>query len=185
MALSIRRVVTGHDNDGHAVVQDDRVLPVSSRVGVWFTGPGPARNDGDAPITTHPAKLEPPSGGTTLRIVELAPLSSLPKESEEAKQRRAHEKFVEFEALHTLIPGRAGLHRSKTLDYIIVLDGELTCVLDDGDVTLHTGDILIQRGTAHTWENRGNHPVKYVVMMVDAQELDLRSVGNHGERGQR
>ena len=102
MALSIRRLVTGHDADGNAVVQDDRVLPVSNRVGVWFTGPGPSLNDSDAPITSHPAKLEPPPGGSTLRIVELQPLASLPKESDEVKERRAHEKFAQFQALHTL-----------------------------------------------------------------------------------
>jgi quercetin dioxygenase-like cupin family protein len=166
-------VVTGHDQNGNAVVHDDRVLPASARVGVWFTGPHAARNDADAPITTHPSKLEPPPGGTTLRIVELQPLSSLPDLDEEERQRQAHQKFAEFEALHTLIPGRPGLHRSKTLDYIIVLDGELTCVLDKGDVTLRTGDILIQRGTAHTWENRSDRPVKYVVVMVDAEKLDV------------
>lgn len=175
MTFRLRRVVTGHDAAGRSIVQDDRLLPETSRAGVWFTGPGPARNQWDDPITSHPKKLEPPRGGTTFRIVESPPLSAMPKLSEAERLKRIHDAFAAMEATHTLVESdhHPGMHRSKTLDYMVLLKGEVTLILDEGEVTLHPGDVVVQRGTSHSWENRGSKPAKWVMIMVDAEPLSL------------
>ncbi|MSO65724.1 MAG: cupin domain-containing protein [Alphaproteobacteria bacterium] len=173
MPISVRRVVTGHDAAGRSRVTDDRILPVAARVGVWFTGPGPSRNGDNAAITSHPTKLEPPAGGTTLRIVEAMPEQAGETLSHAEKRLRSRERFRAMDAEHVLVESdkHPNMHRSKTTDYIILLEGELTLILDDGEVVVRPNDIVIQRGTAHAWVNRGWSPARWIVVMVDAEAL--------------
>lgn len=175
MPSKIRRVVTGHDARGRSRVIDDRVLPEAARVGIWFTGPGPSRNDDSRALDFHPTKLEPPPGGSTLRINEAMPDQGGDSLSFAEKKEKTRERFRAMDAEHCLVESakHPNMHRSKTTDYILVLQGELTLILDEGETVLKAGDVVIQRGTSHAWVNRGTALARWYVIMVDAEPLPL------------
>ena len=136
MALQIRRVVTGHDASGRAVVKIDEVAKnlLSSRPGatawvVWTTEGFPADNTGeeDAGLRKTGTTLD---NGTVFRILELAP-GVTPRN-----------------------------HRTDSIDYAVVMSGEVDMELDDTTVHLKAGDVLVQRGTIHNWVNRGTEPLR-------------------------
>ena len=169
----IRRVVTGHDAQGRAVVFMDgpaaSVLHRPSRPGValtdlWATDGTPAaRADGD-PVD-RPVVLHPPPGGTVFRIIQFDP---------EDPAALAHADGVTaFETMGAAGAVVAGarhpyMHRTDTVDYAVVLQGSITMLLDDEDVELTTGDVVIQNGTSHAWANRGRAPCLVAVVLVDA-----------------
>ncbi|WP_433788556.1 cupin domain-containing protein [Actinoplanes sp. CA-252034] len=150
-----RRVVTGHTADGVSVVVSDGPVPVSRELPddgvsfheIWNTEGAPARItavEADEP-TARTLAVPPPPRGTRIRINEFAP---------------GH-------------LGDRGLqspvHRTASIDYGIVLDGEITLVLDDSEVLLRTGDVVVQRGTDHAWANRGTVPARVVFVLVDGE----------------
>jgi quercetin dioxygenase-like cupin family protein len=148
-----RRVVTGHDARGVAkVLIDDRATNARSRDGsvvstlVWCTDATPAPIGLGEEIEDMGARMlgtPPPENGTRFCVIEFAPGS----ESE--------------------------LHRTETLDYAIVLDGEIEMPLDEEVVQLRAGDIVVQRGTNHAWRNRGNVPARVAFVLIDALPLGI------------
>jgi quercetin dioxygenase-like cupin family protein len=149
MALQIRRVVTGHDASGRAVVKIDEVAKnlVSSRPGattcvVWTTESFPVDNTGeeDAGLRKTGTTLD---NGTVFRILELAP-GVTPRN-----------------------------HRTDSIDYAIVTSGEVDMELDDTKVHLKAGDVLVQRGTIHNWVNRGTEPCVIAFVLVAAKPVTI------------
>jgi quercetin dioxygenase-like cupin family protein len=149
MAPNIRRVVTGHDAAGKAVVVSDGVMDVwrSPRPGsagcvFWTSDRAPADNStqqdraGVDPKTCHPF-------GSVLRIIEYQP-GCAPR-----------------------------VHRTATLDYAFVLSGEIDMDLDDGSVHLAAGDVLIQRGTIHNWVNNGVQPCVIAFVLIGANPVEV------------
>jgi quercetin dioxygenase-like cupin family protein len=142
----VRRVVTGHDANGKAVVIDDVLL---ESVGIpsgdarftviWATPSAPVDNDDTADGRDHVTDLTLP-GGSVLRVVDMMPGQ------------------------------RAPMHRTNSLDYGIVLSGEIELVLDDGAATLvEAGGIIIQRGTIHSWYNpSADVPARIAFVLLDA-----------------
>jgi len=183
---SIRRVITGHDKAGKAIVLSDGPVPTVHgnpiRPGqlsfeVWKTHATPAPIAADEPEpTTGPRSLQPPRNGTVLRI------SVVPPETEETRRltpEQARELFRKSGAGDASTYGRGGrhpmMHRTETVDYAVVLEGEITLILDEEEVQLKTGDVVIQRGTSHAWSNRSGKPVKMLYVLIDgdfAPELD-------------
>ena len=178
MATAIRRVVTGHDKGGKAVVLSDGPVPAVHgnpiRPGqisfeVWKTAAMPVPLAGEEPEpTTGPRTLHPPARGTLLRI------SEVPPEGEATRNltpEQARELFRKSGAGEASTYGRGGrhpmMHRTETLDYAVVLDGEITLLLDEGEVRLGTGDVVIQRGTNHAWSNRSGKPVRMLYVLID------------------
>jgi quercetin dioxygenase-like cupin family protein len=182
----IRRVVTGHDKNGKAIVLSDGPVPTVHsnpiRPGqmsfeVWKTHamPVPLAADESEP-TAGPRSLRPPSKGTVFRI------SIVPPESEETRKltpEQAQELFRKSGAGEASTFGKGGrhpmMHRTETVDYAVVLEGEITLLLDEGDVQLKAGDVVIQRGTSHAWSNRSGKNVKMLYVLIDgdfAPELD-------------
>ena len=170
MAQQIRRVVTGHDTQGRSVFIMDGVKQVAEagRFGVdvtelWETGAAPACNDGSADPTDHPRRLAPPANGTVFRIVEYQP-DSIRGQADPA----AH--FGAMQASEARDPHARhfGFHRTHTVDYAIVLSGEIFAMMDEGEVQLKAGDVLIQRGTNHAWSNRSDRPATIAFILVDA-----------------
>jgi mannose-6-phosphate isomerase-like protein (cupin superfamily) len=169
----VRRVVTGHDAQGRAVVAMDgpapNVLHRPSRPGValtdlWATSDPPtARADGD-PVD-RPVVLPPPPGGTVFRIVQFDPED--PRALARADGRAA---FADLGAAgHAVASQRHPyMHRTDTVDYAVVLRGSITMLLDDEDVELSAGDVVIQNGTNHAWSNRGQAPCLMAFVLVDA-----------------
>ena len=174
MPQRIRRVVTGHDKDGQSIfVMDGKapnVLEMASMPGValtdlWRTRSSPASNAGNADAATGRIKLEPPAEGTILRIVEFPPDSAWRK-SADAKAAFAS---IGAGGAPDHESGDAMMHATATVDYIIVLKGEIWAILDKGEKLLKQGDILIQRGTNHSWSVRTREPCIIAAVLIGAR----------------
>jgi quercetin dioxygenase-like cupin family protein len=145
----VRRVVTGHDGQGRAVVTiDEPVKNVQSmRAGasasvIWTTGTIPADNSSpeDGAARTVSTAL---AGGSVFRVIEY-------------------------------MPGVAPrMHRTDSIDYAVVISGEIDMQLDDSEVHLKAGDVLVQRGTVHNWINRGDKPCIMAFVLVDAKPVSI------------
>ena len=146
MTLRLRRVVTGHDANGKAIITiDEMCKPVSPRTGVsasvvWTSEGFPVDNNGDADEakrqtgTTH-------DNGTVFRVIEFA-------------------------------PGNAGRnHRTDSIDYACVLSGEIDMDIDGAEVHLKAGDVMVQRGTIHNWINRGREPCVIAFVLIAAHPV--------------
>jgi quercetin dioxygenase-like cupin family protein len=154
-SLQIRRVVTGHDADGKALIVQDKladnviVMP-SGHAGalMWAADADLARVNGTIDGGADPGKrklpgIAPPEGGHVFRILQLAPGKS------------------------------AFMHRTDTIDYCIVMKGECVMKLDgDEEVAMAAGDVLVQRGTWHGWENRGDEPCQLAFILIRAEAPD-------------
>jgi mannose-6-phosphate isomerase-like protein (cupin superfamily) len=185
MIWKVRRVVTGHDARGRSVFLQDRhaknvkqmaSMPGLALTDLWETEGPLASNEGKADAAARPVRLEPPRGGTILRIVEFPPDS---KWRHRADARAA---FDSIGAGHA--PDRASadpmMHKTATVDYIIVLKGEIHAIMDRGEVKLKAGDILIQRGTNHSWSVRGRKPCIIAAVLVSAKPV--AAAGRAGAR---
>jgi quercetin dioxygenase-like cupin family protein len=150
--VTTRRIVTGHAPDGRSIVIEDaavphvRTLPGARFDEIWATGAAPER------LTLVPAieptrpdpTIAPPAGGSTIRIIEFAPGMVSP------------------------------MHRTRTLDYGIVLTGEMAMLLSDQEVVVRAGDVVVQRGTDHAWANRSALPARMAFVLIDASfDADL------------
>jgi len=174
MARTIRRVVTGHDDDGRAVcVSDDMasdILQRPNRPGVtltnlWKCDTSPAEYDGKEETLEGPFILHPPKGGSVFRIVEFEP-----EDPEVMKTLDGKAAFAEMGAGDAVVEDARHpfMHRTNTVDYAVVLSGEITMLLDDSDVLLKAGDVVVQRGTNHAWSNRGKVTCQIAFVLVDA-----------------
>ena len=174
----VRRVVTGHDKNGKAVVISDGIAP-SERANpfvpgmrssdIWKTTAMPVpltRVEPDP--TTGPRDFVPPMG-TKIRISEIPPdtevLNLTPEQAREMFKHSGSNLTSTFErgGRHPM------MHRSESIDYAVVLDGELTLVLDEEDVQLKAGDVVIQRGTNHSWSNRSGKLARILYILIDGR----------------
>jgi quercetin dioxygenase-like cupin family protein len=176
----VRRVVTGHDKNGKAIVIEDGLAPsVRSNplrpghisIDLWRTNTAPVPLAGVEPDpTAGPRKIHPDPRGTVLRISEVAPESEAIRNLTPEKARELF-KAMGNESASTF--GRGGshplMHRTETVDYAVVLDGEIYLVLDEGEVKLTTGDVVIQRGTNHAWSNRSGKSVRMLYVLIDGE----------------
>ena len=149
MTLQFRRVITGHDANGRAVVTIDEVAKniVSGRPGalasvVWTTDSFPVNNDGTADEGQRKVGTTL-KNGTVFRMIEFSPGVA------------------------------ARNHRTDSIDYIVVISGEIDMELDDSVVQLKAGDVMVQRGTIHNWVNRGTAPCVIAVVLVDAKPVEV------------
>jgi quercetin dioxygenase-like cupin family protein len=157
--FKIRRVVTGHDQQGRAVVTVDEICknivsrrPQHQSCVVWSTGSFPADNSDDALDGAARSVASTDPDGTVFRVVEFQP-GVAPRN-----------------------------HRTESIDYAVVLSGEIEMELEGTTVRLRAGDVLVQRGTIHNWVNRGTHPCVIAFVLVAAVPVaragkTLRAVG--------
>ena len=148
MALRVRRVITGHDAAGRAIVQTDEVAqhtfvgrPGATACNVWTTEGFPANNDGSADAGLRKTGLTLPNG-SIFRVIEFAPGVA------------------------------ARNHRTSSVDYIVVMAGEIDMELDGSTVHLEAGDVMVQRGTIHNWVNHGTAPCVLAVVLIDAKPVE-------------
>ncbi|HET9043844.1 MAG TPA: cupin domain-containing protein [Burkholderiales bacterium] len=179
MIWRVRRVLTGHDAAGKSIVLMDGLAPnikeMASMPGLaltdlWETRGAPARNTGSADNAARPVRLEPPKNGTILRIVEFPPDSQW---RDRADARAAFDSIGAGHApdTHSADPM---MHKTATVDYIIVLKGEIYAIMDKGETLLKPGDILVQRGTNHSWSVRGTEPCIIAAILVSAAPLGAK-----------
>jgi quercetin dioxygenase-like cupin family protein len=149
MAVQVRRVVTGHDARGRAVVKIDEVSknitsnrPGASACVVWTTESFPVNNtdDADEGLRKVGTTLK---NGTVFRVIEFAP-GVAPRN-----------------------------HRTDSIDYAVVVSGEIDMEVEDAVVHLKAGDVLVQRGTIHNWVNRGTQPCVMAFILIDAKPVDV------------
>jgi len=177
---TFRRIVTGHNKEGKAVIVSDAPPVISQLIGgpggptffeVWHTLETPALIHPQPDETDEKALVLPPPGnGTRIRVIEFPP------EGEEIRKLTAADAAAKFksmgdekasttndEAPHPL------MHRTKTVDYGIVLEGEITLVLDRGETTIQAGDVVIQNGTNHAWANRSGKICRMAFVLIDGE----------------
>ncbi|WP_395700173.1 cupin domain-containing protein [Aquabacterium sp.] len=173
----IHRVVTGHDAEGKAVVASNGPLPKVAEITaipgtvfheVWATSGTPAPVDNGPDPTAGPLMLPPPKQGTRIRFVDIPPDSA---EFLAHGAQRMGEAFAQIgdAAASTVKAGSPHplMHRTESVDYGIVIDGEMTLVLDDSEVLLKPGSVVVQRGTNHAWANRSGRPCRMLFVLVD------------------
>jgi mannose-6-phosphate isomerase-like protein (cupin superfamily) len=172
----VRRVVTTHDKSGKSVVMSDSMIglyahePLAAS-GVrqfvfWLTESAPARTT-EEDVGARKVKIPPPPRGTIFRMVDFPP-----EHPGVAKLPLDHMAKILGDVHHdTGHPSRHPfMHRTKTVDYIIVMSGEIDMLLDEGEVHLKAGDVLVQQSTNHSWVNRGTEICRLCVILVDAAD---------------
>ncbi|OGA27725.1 MAG: hypothetical protein A3I01_11005 [Betaproteobacteria bacterium RIFCSPLOWO2_02_FULL_65_24] len=178
MSKAIRRVVSGHNAEGKSAFILDGPAPHTYTRGpgsavvteLWETRSTPADNRGDEDPTNHPYRLPPPRGGSVFRVIEYPPDSQRLAALE--CERSAHDDGSgRGAALDRGNPRHPGFHKTSSLDYVIVLSGEIYALMEEGEVLLRTGDVLVQRGTNHAWSNRAEEPAYLAFVLIDAQPL--------------
>ena len=178
MTHQIRRVVTGHDEKGRAIVISDGPAPsvhVNKNerdwfsVDIWRTHEMPAKivAKTEEP-TAGPRRQMPTANGTVLRI------NSFPPESEAVRAMTPADSLRVFEGLgnpKAATFGKGGrhpmMHRTESVDYALILSGEITMLLDDEEVLLKAGDVVVQCGTNHAWSNRSKAPCLVAFILID------------------
>jgi mannose-6-phosphate isomerase-like protein (cupin superfamily) len=176
MKAAIRRVVTGHTKDRKSTVLIDGILPSTPSAHehfIWTTGSTPADNSGSSDAAQAPHRLEPEANGSMFRVVEIPPKSILAGLSAEQKENYFRDVFAGLDASHCRVDTSRspGMHKTSTIDYVMVLRGEITLLLDEGEATLNAGDVVVQRGTNHDWVVRGSEPAVIAVVMLSAQPV--------------
>jgi hypothetical protein len=183
MQAPFRRIVTGHDAEGRAIIQEDAPPPRVQRIGgefgpmfyeVWNTRATPAPID-RASGEPHEDGiiLAPPRHGTRIRVLDIPPedprIAALTPE-------QAHAHFAEIGAgdasSHGAGSRHAFMHRTETIDYGIVLEGEVVLIMDEGETVVRAGDIVIQRGTNHGWANRSGSNCRIAFILIDGRFED-------------
>jgi mannose-6-phosphate isomerase-like protein (cupin superfamily) len=168
-----RRVLTATDDNGKSYVLSDGTASNFKEMAgmdglyltdLWETKGPRANNNGTDDAAARPVHLEPPDGGTILRIVEFPP------DKNWRGKRDVSSAFSSIEAGHAPVSGHDDpmMHITRTVDYIIVLQGEIYAVMDKGETLLRQGDVLVQRGTNHSWHNRSDQPCVIAAVLVSA-----------------
>ena len=174
MARPVRRVITGHSKDGRSTVLADGPAPnVKQRAAgnastlLWLTEECPADISGNSDRAARDVAVPPPPRGSIFRIAEFPPHTG--------GEVRDHETVLRDFGIGADVarghpPRHPAIHRTRTIDYVIVLEGEIDLLLDDGEVRLAAGDVVVQRGTNHAWINRGATICRLGMVFIDAEE---------------
>ncbi|AOJ94827.1 cupin domain-containing protein [Burkholderia multivorans] len=174
---TIQRIVTGHDADGRAVIVSQGTLPTVVEIAaipgtvfheVWSTSGSPAPIDNGPDPTVSPLMLPPPKQGTRFRFVDIPPDTSELLARGASRMQDAFAQIGDAQASTV----RAGsphplMHRTESIDYGVVIEGEVTLILDDSEVALAAGSVVIQRGTNHAWANRSDRPCRMLFVLID------------------
>jgi mannose-6-phosphate isomerase-like protein (cupin superfamily) len=176
MVTKIRRIVTGHDAEGRSTVLFDGYAPnvkeMESMPGLaltdlWETDTSPVDNRSTVDAVARPVRLEPPTSGSVFRIVEFPPDSVWRGNSDAAKAFAS----IGAPTAHHDPSSDPMMHKTATIDYLIVLKGEMHAILDTGEILIKEGDVLVQRGTVHSWSVRGDQPCILAAVLIDAHPV--------------
>ena len=136
---------------------------------LWVTDSTPADLSNQEDAANKKVGVVAPPGGTIFRVVEFAPEREV-KADYETRLRIIQGIGLAPEGDPREKPRNPAMHRTKTIDYALILSGEIDMLLDDSEIHLKAGDVVIQRGTNHAWVNRGNQPCQVAFIMLDAKE---------------
>ena len=171
----VRRLVSGVDASGKSLFTEDAspksVRSVPERPGyyaheVWVTPGAPIRlSEGD--LTGQVKTVAPGNGGSILRVIDFPPEPKDPAERD--RVMRATFAKLYKDAGHHPDGRHPGMHETESIDYALVLSGELFAVMETGETLLKAGDVLIQRGTNHAWSNRSDGPCRIAFVLIDGR----------------
>ncbi|MGH6991313.1 MAG: cupin domain-containing protein [Stellaceae bacterium] len=175
MGKPVRRVVTGHDASGNAIVLMDGPSPTWSRSEqgamesglVWVTDATPADVTVTQDQSARKIGVPPPQGGSICRVVEFGPTTP---EMEALPATHFSSSLGDGQVKTGRPPRHPFMHRTRSIDYAIVLDGEIDMLLDESEVHLKAGDILVQQATNHAWVNRSGKPCRIAFVLIDAKD---------------
>ena len=171
----MRRIVTGHNKYGKSIISIDGppARSIGEDVGglfeLWNTDGNDVNSSDDIDRADEDIILSPPDGGTKLRYFQINPLpEGVP---EQMMQEIAADAFEKIGAAHHRIDTskHPAMHKTDTVDYIILLKGDVTLILDEEEIDLKPFDVVVQRGTNHAWVNNGNDPALLIAVLVDSK----------------
>ena len=171
----MRRIITGHNKHGKSIITMDGppARPIGEDVGglfeLWNTDGNDVNSSDDIDRADEDIILSPPDGGTKFRYFQINPLpEGVP---EEIMQEIAADAFEKIGAAHHRIDTskHPAMHKTDTVDYIILLKGDVTLILDEEEIDLKPFDVVVQRGTNHAWVNNGNDPALLIAVLVDSK----------------
>lgn len=177
-----RRIVTAHDARGRSVILSDdsspHIMPIMDQpnfavTDFWRTAATPADNGAGTNNDPCglPIQVAPPASGSVFRVVQFPPDKDWAAKAAAMGGSVAIDETAK--AANTGGPVRhAHMHRTRSIDYAIVLSGEIWAVMDEGETKMVAGDVMIQRGTNHAWANRSNAPCVVAFVLIDAKPLD-------------
>ena len=183
----VRRVVTGHDDDGRAIILIDgpspnhfesEKIPGFGATVPWLTIGGAIEHVTDIDPAGKSSEIPsfPLVGETILRIADFPPDADYPDDAESVI-------FSEIDGHEAAAAGgehSAGkhfwFHRTDSLDYAVVLEGEITLLVDEGEATLRAGDVAIQRATSHAWSNRSNRTARVLFVLIGTPPLSAAEI---------
>lgn len=185
----VRRVVTGHDDNGRAIILSDGpapnafesdTIPGFGATVPWLTAAGPIDHVSDADPATAETVIPsfPAAGETILRIADFPPDSVYPDDAgsvifteldghDEADAGKEHSGGKHF-----------WFHRTDSLDYAVVLEGEITLLVDEGEATVRAGDVVIQRATSHAWSNRTDTTARMLFVLIGTPPLSAAQIAH-------
>ena len=172
----IRRIVTGHDANGRSVIVSDQAsphvmaihgIPTHAVTDLWSTRSTPADPEAADPCRL-PVQLAPPANGSVFRVVEFPPdrdwLGRVDTRAAFASMGDSATKALSGAAREP----HPFMHKTVSVDYALVISGEIWAVLDQQESLMQAGDVLIQRGTNHAWSNRSDQPCLVAFVLIDA-----------------
>lgn len=169
--MGIRRVVAGHDDTGKAIILFDGeaanvkqpTAEIESTL-LWVTEQTPASNMGNEDAADRAIGIAPPPLGSIFRTVEFAP--------EGSKGDAESARYIGTAGAELTEGGRhPGMHLTNSIDYAIIMSGEIDMLVDDDEVHLKAGDVVVQRGNNHAWSNKGTEPCKIAFILIGAEPV--------------
>jgi hypothetical protein len=173
MARLSKRVITVNDERGRSRAVIKESPPRRGLIAeIWRTGRKAVSALSDE-VPQQSAALEPPPGGSVFRFFQIGPEQNELHLSEAEREQLYARHFEAMEAPHCRpdTSRHPGMHRTATLDYIMLLTGRVTLLLDDDEIDLEPFDVVVQRGTNHAWVNRGNFPALLMAVLIDDAQM--------------
>ena len=170
----MRRIITGHNQHGKSIITLDGppARSIGEDVGglfeVWNTDGSDIISTDEIDRADEDILLSPPSGGTKFRYFQINPL---PEGVPDAMmQEIAADAFEKIGAAHHRVDTKKhpAMHKTETIDYIILLQGDVTLILDEEEIDLKPFDVVVQRGTNHAWVNNGDIPALLIAVLIDS-----------------
>jgi mannose-6-phosphate isomerase-like protein (cupin superfamily) len=180
-ASPFRRVVTTRGADGRSrVLLDVPGRQFGTLHELWMTDgdDAPLSQDPDDAVL-RPFRISPTPGGSVFRFVAIEPESQSHGLTDEARRAQVRAAFAAVGSEDALVETsrHPAMHQTPTIDYIIVLAGRLSMLLDEGEVELGPHDVVVQRGTNHAWVNRGDTPALLAAVLISADDASTASKG--------
>jgi mannose-6-phosphate isomerase-like protein (cupin superfamily) len=171
----MRRIITGHDENGRSIISIDGppARSIGEDVGglfeIWNTDGNDIISSDSSDRADEDIILSPPKGGTKFRYFQINPFPE--GVSNEMMQEIAADAFEKIGASHHRIDTskHPAMHKTETIDYIILLKGDVTLILDEEEIDLKPYDVVVQRGTNHAWTNNGNEPALLIAVLIDSE----------------